>query len=74
VVRRAPPSWRGTASLRRTAADRAGYRARNGGFVVPGYGWLIRKFASPDGGQSRSEHLTGGTQRSAKPGTSTAKS
>jgi fatty acid desaturase len=27
------------------AADRDGYRARNAGFVVPGYGWLIRHFA-----------------------------
>ncbi len=27
------------------AADRDGYHARNGGFIVPGYGWLIRRFA-----------------------------
>ncbi len=27
------------------AADRDGYRQRNAGFVVPGYGWLIRNFA-----------------------------
>ena len=27
------------------AADRAGYQLRNGGFVVPGYLWLIRNFA-----------------------------
>lgn len=27
------------------AADREGYRVRNGGFVVAGYGWLIRSFA-----------------------------
>lgn len=27
------------------AADRAGYQARNHGFVVPGYGSLIRRFA-----------------------------
>jgi fatty acid desaturase len=27
------------------AADRAGFHLRNGGYVVPGYGWLIRKFA-----------------------------
>jgi fatty acid desaturase len=27
------------------AADRDGYHTRNGGFIVPGYGWLIRKFA-----------------------------
>jgi fatty acid desaturase len=26
------------------AADREGYQARNGGFVVPGYLWLIRNF------------------------------
>lgn len=27
------------------AADRAGYHLRNGGFVVPGYVWLIRNFS-----------------------------
>ena len=27
------------------AADSRGYQIRNGGFVVSGYGWLIRKFA-----------------------------
>jgi fatty acid desaturase len=27
------------------AADQEGYRLRNGGFVVPGYLWLIRNFA-----------------------------
>jgi fatty acid desaturase len=27
------------------AADREGYRTRNAGFVVPGYGWLIHHFA-----------------------------
>jgi fatty acid desaturase len=27
------------------AADREGYHVRNGGFVVPGYLWLIRNFA-----------------------------
>lgn len=27
------------------AADRQGYQLRNGGFVVPGYVWLIRNFA-----------------------------